>query len=140
MAETFKSNICQYNAAFAFTSLGVKIDDQSVTNAQGPYCFRINGELHHLSGALLPGDGEQPVYAQIYIHDPLLQLQMCRSNNLNLNPVIMTELQAMIHETHPYVQLYQKAYEVMANQPLEEQENVYVKLHSDRTGSGPDPR
>ena len=59
MSDTFKASICQYNAAFAFTSLGVKID-YAITNAQGPYSFRINGELHHLSGALLPTEGEQP--------------------------------------------------------------------------------
>ena len=65
----FKTNIRQYNAAFAFTSLGVTVD-QSVTTGSGPYSFRISGELHHLSGALLPLDGNPPVFAQIYIHDP----------------------------------------------------------------------
>lgn len=67
-SKTFGQNIPQYNAPFAFTSLGVKID-QAVTNAPGPYCFRINGQLHHHTGALLP-EGNQPErYAQIYIHD-----------------------------------------------------------------------
>ena len=61
----FKTNICQYNAAFAFTSLGVTVD-QSVTAGSGSYSFRISGELHHLSGALLPLDGNQPVFAQIH--------------------------------------------------------------------------
>jgi len=42
----FKDSIRQYNAAFAFTSLGVKVDHR-ITNAPGPYCFRINDELHH---------------------------------------------------------------------------------------------
>ena len=69
----FKTNIRQYNSAFAFTSLGVKVD-QSVIAGSGPYAFRISGELHHLSGALLPLPGHDPVYAQIYIHDPAEQL------------------------------------------------------------------
>ena len=60
---------------FAFASLGVKIDN-AITNAPGPYCFRISGELHHLSGSLLPEAGENESYAQIYIHDPADQLDM----------------------------------------------------------------
>ena len=53
---SFKKNIRQYNAVFAFVSLGVNID-HAITNAQGAYCFRINGELHHLAGSLLPEIG-----------------------------------------------------------------------------------
>ena len=74
--------------------------DLAVTNAPGPYCFRINGELHHLSGSLLPENGEHEAYAQIYIHDPAMQLDMRQRLNENLNPIIMTELQAMLHDTH----------------------------------------
>ena len=49
----FKTNICQYNAAFAFASLGVNID-HSIIDGTGPYSFRISGELHHLADAILP--------------------------------------------------------------------------------------
>ena len=77
----FKTNIRQYNSTFAFTSLGVKID-HSVTAGSGPYSFRISGELHHLSGALLPLPNNAPVFAQIYIHDPNEQ----QDNNNNLSP------------------------------------------------------
>ena len=52
-SREFHNNIRQYNAAFAMTSVGVKIDN-SVTRQSGPYCFKIQGELHHLTGALLP--------------------------------------------------------------------------------------
>jgi hypothetical protein len=74
-SNSFKKNIRQYNAAFAFASLGVKVD-HAITNAPGPYCFRINGDLHHLSGSLLPENGVNESYAQIYIHDPAVQLDM----------------------------------------------------------------
>ena len=49
----FKTNIRRYNATFAFTSLGAKID-HSVVHGTGPYSFRISGELHHQASALLP--------------------------------------------------------------------------------------
>jgi len=50
------------------TLVGVKIDN-SVTRQSGPYCFKIQGELHHLTGALLSHGDQTPIYAQIYILD-----------------------------------------------------------------------
>jgi hypothetical protein len=90
-SDTFCKHICQYNAAFAFTSLGVNID-HTVTSSSGPYAFKINGELHHLSGALLSEEGQQPRYAQLYIHDPAEALNIRGNRNGNLLPQIMTEL------------------------------------------------
>ena len=130
-SKSFKKNIRQYNAAFAFVSLGVKID-QAITNAPGPYCFRINGELHHLSGALLPENGGNESYAQIYIHDPAAQLGMRQRLNQNLDPIIMTNLQAMLHETHPYIPLYKQAFHIMRERPLEEQQDVTLRLRAER--------
>ncbi|KZP06047.1 hypothetical protein FIBSPDRAFT_764983, partial [Athelia psychrophila] len=59
-----------YNSALAFTSLGVQVD-QAVINASGLHSFRIHGELCHKTGSLLPREGEQPMYAQLYVHDPV---------------------------------------------------------------------
>ncbi|EGN96558.1 hypothetical protein SERLA73DRAFT_75453 [Serpula lacrymans var. lacrymans S7.3] len=41
-AHEFRDKVRSYNNAFAFTSLGVKID-YAVTSAAGPYSFRIHG-------------------------------------------------------------------------------------------------
>ena len=130
-SESFKKNIRQYNAAFAFASLGVKVD-LAVTNAPGPYCFCINGELHHLSGSLLPENGECEAYAQIYIHDPAMQLDMRRRLNENLNPIIMTELQAMLHDTHPYIPLYKQAFCIMRENQPDGLHDVSVRLCAER--------
>ena len=127
----FKTNICQYNAAFAFTSLGVKVD-QSVTRGSGPYSFRISGELHHLSGALLPLPGHAPVFAQIYIHAPDDQLAQRARNNDNLNRAIMTIIQGVIHQSHPYMELYRQAFEIMGEKPPEEQRTVAMRLRAER--------
>jgi len=67
-SREFHNNIRQYNAAFAMTSVGVKIDN-SVTRQSDLYCFKIQGELHHLTSALLPHGDQTPMYAQIYILD-----------------------------------------------------------------------
>ena len=131
LSDSFKKNIRQYNAAFAFVSLGVKVD-LAVTNAPGPYCFRINGDLHHLSGSLLPVNGEHERYAQIYIHDPAMQLNMRQRLNVNLNPIIMTELQAMLHQTHPYTLLYKQAFLIMREIQPNAQQDVSVRLRAER--------
>jgi hypothetical protein len=52
-SNSFKKNVQLYNAAFAFASLGVKVD-HAITNAPGPYCFHITGDLYYMSGFQLP--------------------------------------------------------------------------------------
>ena len=72
-SREFYNNIQQYNTAFAMTSVGVKINN-SVTRQSGSYCFKIQGELHHLTSALLSHNDQTPIYAQIYILDTAEQL------------------------------------------------------------------
>ena len=44
----------------------------------------------------------------------------------------MTDLQAMLHETHPYVLLYRQAFHIMIEKPPDEQQNVFVRLRTER--------
>jgi len=90
-SRQFRNNIWQYNTAFAMTSVGVKIDN-SVTRQSSPYCFKIQGELHHLTGALFPHGDQTPIYVQIYILDIAEQLNVRRANNNNLDPVVYHDL------------------------------------------------
>ena len=87
--------------AFAFTSLGVKVD-HTVTTGAGPYSFRISGDLCHLSGALLPPPNQAPVFAQIYIHDPAEQLHQRTQNNANLNAAVIAKV-FLIKLMHTYL-------------------------------------
>jgi hypothetical protein len=58
------------------------------------------------------------------------------NHNGNLLPQIMTELQAMMHETHPYVPLYKQAFLIMRAKPPEQPKDVVVKLHMDKNADG----
>ena len=107
------------------TSVRVKINN-SVTRQSGPYCFKIQGELHHLTGALLPHSDQTPIYAQIYILDTAEQLNVKRLNNRNLDPVVMDNLQTMLLDSHPYIGHYCHAYELIKEKPVEEQEEIAV--------------
>ena len=64
----FRDQIRIYNSMFCFTSFGAKIDN-SINSTRGPYTFRINGQNYHLIGSLLPAQGEQPKFAQLYFFD-----------------------------------------------------------------------
>ena len=110
-AKEFRSNIVQYNAALAFTSLGVNID-HSINN-RGPPVFRIHGELRHLSGSLLPEEFHSPSYSQLYIYDPheAFQHRISRNDNLSLNT--MRVLQRVMYDYNPYASIYQHAYEIL---------------------------
>ena len=70
-AKQFHNQIRKYNNAFAFTSVGTKIDESMARG--GVYRYRLQGELHHRMGSLLPSEGETPKFAQMYIHDPQMQ-------------------------------------------------------------------
>ncbi len=134
LSKAFLQDIRQYNAALAFTSLAVKVDE-AITNSSGPYCFRVSGELHHRMGSLLPEEGGKLSYAQLYIHDPVEALHMRNRRNPNLNPEIMSQLQDLMQDVNPYVALYCHAYLIMKEKPHEEYPNIEVRLH---VGDGTD--
>ena len=110
-AKEFRENIRNYNNAFAFSSLGVKIDS-SIYDLNDIYIFRIQGELCHRIFTLLSPDEHLLKFAQIYIYDsnPQSQAQM-RTNRvhekIDINTVL--QLQRMIELHNPYVAIYRTA-------------------------------
>ena len=107
----FHKNIMQYNAALAFTSLGVKID-HSIVGCGLPVCC-IHGELTHLTGSLLPPDNVHLSYSQLYIYDPHAAFGYHVSQNENLSLNTMVVLQQLMRTCNAYTPLYQHAYEVL---------------------------
>ncbi|THV03739.1 hypothetical protein K435DRAFT_561317, partial [Dendrothele bispora CBS 962.96] len=116
-AKEFRENISQYNAALAFTSVGVSVDDSVNHRGHGPPVFRIHGELKHLSGSLLPREGSAPSYAQLYIIDPHAALQYRMQRNSNLRQDTMWSLQTLLRAENPYSSIYLHAYEVLRQHP-----------------------
>ncbi|OBZ77629.1 hypothetical protein A0H81_02893 [Grifola frondosa] len=108
-AINFHTHIHQYNAALAFTSLGVQINER-INNGRGSYIFHIHGELCHLVGLLLPAREQPPAYAQLYIYDPDEALHHRISTNSNLDHSTMEHLQTVL------TAIYKHAYEVLADE------------------------
>ena len=127
LSREFHNNIQQYNAAFAMTSVEVKIDNL-VTRQLGSYCFKIQGELH-LTGALFSHGDQTLMYVQIYILDTAEQLNVRRANNNNLDPVVIDDLQKMLLDNHPYIGHYRYVYELIREKPIKKQEEITIRLH-----------
>lgn len=67
-SKYFLDHIRSFNMMFSFTSLGGKINT-SMNDGNAPPMFIMNGENYHQMGSLLPQDGSQPKFAQLYIYD-----------------------------------------------------------------------
>lgn len=53
---------------FQFTSMGAKID-RGINTSRGPPTFILCGENYHLIGSLIPPEGNNAKFAQLYIVD-----------------------------------------------------------------------
>ena len=116
ISKKFRDHIRSYNNALAMTSLGCN-QDRTVLQGQGPYVFKVQGQLYHQSGSLIPREGASPLYAQLYIYDPheALQFRMNHAANSSLHRETMQTLQDMLYRRHPAVQMYKQAIEMSQN-------------------------
>ncbi|KAF6171528.1 hypothetical protein GIB67_018052, partial [Kingdonia uniflora] len=100
-----------------FTILGVTIDDR-VFLGRGPSSFVINKELHHQLGDLLPNQGQEAMYAQLYIYNPGAALYTHQRRNPRLRGGNL------------FCKLYRRAYEILKDVAGEDENfNVLAYLH-----------
>jgi hypothetical protein len=96
-------------------SLGVQLDKRLLGSSQTrhPYCFSIQGSLYHHIGSLVPEEGINPQYAQIYFFDTDFNKQLeCRSSIFTgLDRTVIAGIQNALNETHPYIQVLKCARE-----------------------------
>ncbi|XP_022023763.1 uncharacterized protein LOC110924026 [Helianthus annuus] len=67
-SKFFLKNIRRYNSMFSFTSMGGRID-KTINRGNAPYVFRLSGQNYHTIGSLLPEDGNEPKFSQLYTYD-----------------------------------------------------------------------
>ncbi|XP_050290504.1 uncharacterized protein LOC126728763 [Quercus robur] len=110
-SKTFRTLIRTYNAMFAMTSMGGKVDSR-INDGRHPYIFKLNGQNHHRIGTLLPNDGQDPQFAQLYFYDTENEVQH-RMNvfsngqiNSDLDPSIVEALVQMFDESNTLVKIF----------------------------------
>jgi hypothetical protein len=84
IGRAFRMHIRNYNSALAMTSVGRKLD-HSVNNGGGPWLYKLNGELSHRAGSLLPPEegNVAPVYSQLWVIDTQEALDIRMRNQYN---------------------------------------------------------
>ena len=75
--------------------------------------FRIQGQVYHLIGSIIPTQGESPKFAQIYFIDNKESEVATRSAIINgLKPDMIRGINQLLHQTNHYVELFKVAKEI----------------------------
>lgn len=110
----FLKNIRKYNQVFAFTSLRANVDENLASSRNGVYTFRVNGQLYHNIGPLMPDEGESPKFAQIYFYEKNYQLSRRGEVMPGLSGSNLALVQEILDRHNPYAQLYMQARDLCA--------------------------
>ncbi|KAG6695627.1 hypothetical protein I3842_09G107500 [Carya illinoinensis] len=96
----FKTYVRTYNNKFAFTSFGVKFDEDLCRRNRGIYTFRTQGQIYHYINDLIHLNG-RPSYLQLYFYDTEHELENRISDSDRMNPSIIAQLIDILH-INPY--------------------------------------
>ncbi|XP_053568401.1 uncharacterized protein LOC128657987 [Bombina bombina] len=110
-SNNFMQNIRSINSALAFASMGANI---APPPGYGPYCFRINGQIYHRSGALHPENDDQRKFAQLYILSPeeAADQRAALKENSGCHIELLRELSSYMCQYNPFAKACKMLYEV----------------------------
>ena len=118
-AKEFQCHIQRYNKVFAFTSAGGTFClDGSVLDGCGPPCYKIQGDLYHCLGPVLPGEDQIPSYSQLYIWDNAEALDFCHQRNPDTNRETMASLQDLMVRCNPFVNVYRQVHDIIQSSSM----------------------
>ncbi|CAH1433231.1 unnamed protein product [Lactuca virosa] len=126
-SKYFMKNIRRYNSVFSFTSMGGKVDS-SINRGNASYIFRLSGQNYHSIGSLLPSNGCQPRFSQLYIYDTENETsnrQKClwgsnhpsTSTDDSTNIQIIEDLKLMLDSNNELVKCYRMVRDVFNSNP-----------------------
>ena len=118
LARTFLQHVRSYNNALSFTSLGVKVD--AISHTRGVPVFKIQGQLHHFIGTLLPLPGQDVQFLQTYVCDNSFST---RTNPQGLNVELLMELKDLLMRINAFAQAF-----ATAGERLQQQSQDWVQL------------
>ncbi|XP_076881582.1 uncharacterized protein LOC143529741 [Bidens hawaiensis] len=103
--------------------MGGKID-KSINRGNANYTFRLGGENYHSIGSLLPLDGNEPQFAQLYIYDTENEISNRQrvfgessSDAENYENYIINYLKEMLDSQNPLVQAYRMVCDTFKENP-----------------------
>ncbi|XP_054720603.1 uncharacterized protein LOC129230227 [Uloborus diversus] len=121
----FIDRIRQYNGCFQMTSFGAK----QIKETGFMPTFKVQGQVYHLCGSLLPETEQQAQFLQIYfVGDDEKEAHIRSHNYPGVKPDLVKQLQHMLHEVNNYIKDLKTALDKV---PLECR-NFQVMIHADR--------
>ena len=127
----FLSNIRKYNCAFQMTSFGCYETTMSGFNPS----FRIQGQVYHLIGTIVPTAGESPKFAQIYFIDNRESEVAARCAIVDgLRPDIVSSINELLIDNNHYVEVFKLAKEIFEQQ--DNPSNVKIVINENKRPSG----
>ena len=129
--KQFLTNIRKYNCAFQMTSFGCS----QITMVGFNPSFRIQGQVYHLIGSIVPAEGESPKFAQIYFIDSQNSEVATRCAIVDgLKPDIIRGINQLLHESHHYVEVFKVTKEIFEQEAVPT--NVKVVINETKRPSG----
>ncbi|XP_077282750.1 uncharacterized protein LOC143908816 [Temnothorax americanus] len=96
----FMNNIRKYNGCFSMTSFGGK---QVLQDGFIP-TFKVQGQVYHLVGSLLPLPEQEAQFLQIYfVGEDDREVRLRCSNFSDVKQGLVKELQRMLHDVNTYI-------------------------------------
>ncbi|KAI8554873.1 hypothetical protein RHMOL_Rhmol05G0130700 [Rhododendron molle] len=134
-SKSFRTHTREYNAAYAFTSLGATLDTR-VLSGRGPTSVTIHGELRHRTGSLLPVPGQQASYAQLYIYDPNSAVEVRTHRNPHLRRDVLQTIQDSLLQVNAFVGKLFQEFLVDAWAATEQNRLEFHKLNQEKMRTG----
>ncbi|CAF1391450.1 unnamed protein product [Didymodactylos carnosus] len=124
-----KKNLRLLNNSLQMTSFGT-IRSISVQQGFSP-TFKIQGQVYHRAGSLLPLEGEDAKFLQTYfMGDEQSEVDKRLVNNPGVRRDILPKIQQMLHLENKYVRDFKNALDHMP------QDDMQIMLRADRTSAG----
>ncbi|PHT96457.1 hypothetical protein BC332_34617 [Capsicum chinense] len=125
-SKHFMHQIRAYNSAFQMTSFGAT----EISEGHFMPTFKIQGQVYHLIGSLLPPNKDVSKYLQIYfVSDYRAQVDIRMSIIPTLKRELVTQLQEMLHGINPYVVSFKSALESI---PQANISNFKIVINADK--------
>ena len=107
----FLGNIRKYNACFSMTSFGAT---KVISEGGFMPTFKVQGQIYHLAGSLLPPLNCEPKFLQIYFTgDNLEQVRQRCAFSQDVREEIILDLQTFLNQHNDYAKFFKSAIERM---------------------------
>lgn len=125
-SKSFLNAVRSYNSCFQMTSFGAKVIRDGIITT-----FKIQGQVCHKLGALLPMPDEDAKFLQIYfMGDDNAELDQRCGISTKTKREVIEELQTFFHEHNQLVRLFKTALDRMPS------DDYRIVIRADKTPSG----